>query len=251
MPILLSQIVMRPFLFTIAALNVVLLGVCGYLLFASPRQLHPAAPLSPNSHFSTVLSTPVEHARTIPANPDLAGASFQADPPAAGTSPSGAPAILAVSLSGQPSAATLDREREQLWSSAGPGSNAPAAGSGAPVFQSGPVQAAAGQDISGPIVLKSAAAPASSTPSGNTSAGVPLAFTAFDNGASASPSQASTLRQLQTDFVNDLGGANQNPNDPAYAQNWQSALLQSDARFRQQFGWQAFVQAEVAQERTR
>ena len=74
---------------------------------------------------------------------------------------------------------------------------------------------------------------------------VPLAFTTSAEGAT--PSQAAALGRLENDFADDLGGPNQNPDDPAYAQNWQAAQALSDANFAQQFGWQAFVKAQLAQ----
>ena len=78
------------------------------------------------------------------------------------------------------------------------------------------------------------------------SPGIPLAFTAYDDGATASPSQAATLANLQDQFKNEVGQTH-NPNDPAYAEKWMNAEEESDANFRRLLGWQAYVQAQLAQ----
>jgi hypothetical protein len=77
------------------------------------------------------------------------------------------------------------------------------------------------------------------------SASIPFAFTVSPDGAT--PVQADKLHQLQSRFVSDVGSQNQSPSDPAYAKTWQAAQSSSDATFAQQFGWQAFVQQQIAQ----
>jgi len=65
------------------------------------------------------------------------------------------------------------------------------------------------------------------------SAQVPLAFRPLAPALSTSnPQLANSLQMLQQNFLNALGGQNQNPNDPAYADRWDAAQLQSDDQYR-------------------
>jgi hypothetical protein len=44
-----------------------------------------------------------------------------------------------------------------------------------------------------------------------------------------------------------VNGANKQPNSPAYTSVWQSAQELSDSNYAQQFGTQAFINAQLAQ----
>jgi hypothetical protein len=74
---------------------------------------------------------------------------------------------------------------------------------------------------------------------------VPLAFTTSPEGAT--PGQAATLDRLQRVFASRVNGANKQPNSPAYTSVWQSAQELSDSNYAQQFGTQAFINAQLAQ----
>ncbi len=54
------------------------------------------------------------------------------------------------------------------------------------------------------------------------------------------------LDQLRRDFIEAVGGQNQDANDPAYPQRWRQAQTQSDRRFMQQYGAQAFQKYQLA-----
>ncbi len=60
------------------------------------------------------------------------------------------------------------------------------------------------------------------------------------------PQQLAQLESLRQEFVNDVGGTNQDPNDPAYLQRWREAQPANDGRFKMLFGWQAFVQQQLS-----
>jgi hypothetical protein len=74
---------------------------------------------------------------------------------------------------------------------------------------------------------------------------IPLAYTTSTDGAT--PSQAATLYRVQKDFADDLAAQGQSPDDLAYARAWRAAQTLSDSHFEQQFGAQAFIQAQLAQ----
>jgi hypothetical protein len=54
--------------------------------------------------------------------------------------------------------------------------------------------------------------------------------------------EEATYRRLQQQFVNAIGGENQNPADPDYLKRWRAAQTLSDAMFKQQFGGQAYME---------
>lgn len=55
----------------------------------------------------------------------------------------------------------------------------------------------------------------------------------------ASPEQLDSLRQIQEKFVHDLGGSNQDVEDPQYEQNWRAAQWKADQLLRARHGWAA------------
>jgi hypothetical protein len=244
MPFLFSQLVVKRFLYTVAVLNTALLGVCAYLFLAPSSGGSGTVPVF-------TASKSFAPASAIPDQPGLAGAAFQprSIQPAPDSVPGREPAarvVLAASVSGEPDGRPAQPGRvTDSWSS-DPEENS--------VHDSGPVMLA-------PTILEAATSTQSAVHIGSASfaaavtspaaasdvraPAVPLAFTTSANGAT--PSQAAALGRLQQGFVNDLGGQNQNPNTPAYAQSWQAAQALSDSNYAQQFGWQAFVQAQLAQ----
>lgn len=69
-------------------------------------------------------------------------------------------------------------------------------------------------------------------------------------GASRAPvvdaTQAPTLSELQQQFLNEIGGLDQDPSDPAYRERWLEAQKAADRQFRTFYGGQAYLQADVA-----
>ena len=61
--------------------------------------------------------------------------------------------------------------------------------------------------------------------------------------------QAATWDKLRNDFVQAIGGENQDPADPAYRKRWAQAQSEADQRFRFQFGDTAFVQHQLQAQR--
>ena len=75
---------------------------------------------------------------------------------------------------------------------------------------------------------------------------IPLIFANQDvqqqaNQQPLTESQQSVLDGLQQNFVDAIGGTNQNPSAPEYLRRWMDAQWQSDLQYRQKFGWQAFM----------
>jgi len=71
---------------------------------------------------------------------------------------------------------------------------------------------------------------------------IPLAFRPLPpQVAAANPQLANALQGLQQNFVQAIGGQNQNPNDPAYYQRWVAAQANIDEQYRLLVGNQAFL----------
>ncbi len=77
-----------------------------------------------------------------------------------------------------------------------------------------------------------------------TVAAVPVAFVAPDSAEPAAENKERLVEKLQDDFVEAIGGPDQNPADPAYLDRWKQARVDSDAQFKALFGWQAFLARE-------
>ena len=59
--------------------------------------------------------------------------------------------------------------------------------------------------------------------------------------AAAKPQLITAIQALQQNFVDAIGGSNQNPADPAYYQRWIAAQANIDAQYRLLVGNQAFL----------
>lgn len=69
----------------------------------------------------------------------------------------------------------------------------------------------------------------------------PLALRAVNNGTlDVPPPMQAVIQQLQEQFVKEVGGPDQNPADPAYAERWLTATQRADDLLRAQIGWEAF-----------
>ncbi len=60
------------------------------------------------------------------------------------------------------------------------------------------------------------------------------------------PDQMQAVENLKQSFVNQIGGQNQNPNDPAYRQRWQEAQDTADNMLRDLLGWTGFQSYQIA-----
>ena len=89
------------------------------------------------------------------------------------------------------------------------------------------------------VFAHNAAAAANSVPV-NASANSPQG-----NANAVSPAEQLMLDKINNDFVNAVGGPNQDPSDPAYQERWQAAQEMSDAQFKKFFGGRAYVQAQI------
>jgi len=246
MPFLLSQLVVKRFLYTVAVLNTLLLGVCGWLFLAPSGRAHQIVPAFSPSESSAPASA-------IPDQPGLAGAAFQS--PSTKSATASAPehepqtrVVLAASVSGDPDGHPSQPGRlANAWSSDPDQGTVPDSGQAvrAPTILAASPSAQAARRIESASLVAAVNPPAASSDVSTPAPAVPLAFTTSADGAT--PSQAAALGRLRQDFVNNLGGPNQNPDTPAYAQNWQAAQALSDSNYAQQFGLQAFVQAQLAQ----
>jgi hypothetical protein len=133
-------------------------------------------------------------------------------------------------------AAGWSREVQSL--AAGGGSKPPSSGSTAdssseaqPDSSQAPLQQAATMASAG-VEVSHPAFPVS----------IPLAFRPMAPGAAAAnPQLAAAVQGLQQQFVAALGGPNQDPNDPTYAQRWTIAQRNIDEQYRLLVGDQEFL----------
>jgi hypothetical protein len=54
---------------------------------------------------------------------------------------------------------------------------------------------------------------------------------------------------MQQKFIEDVGGPNQNPNDPIYQKKWTKAQHYADEKFRAWFGNEAYVRSQIQAQR--
>jgi hypothetical protein len=60
-----------------------------------------------------------------------------------------------------------------------------------------------------------------------------------------SDSQKAAIQQLQQQFVNDIGGPNQDPSNPAYLAGWQNAQNNADNMLLIYVGWQIYSKYQI------
>jgi hypothetical protein len=79
--------------------------------------------------------------------------------------------------------------------------------------------------------------------SGPVKASLPLAFVNVDtNTLELGESQQAVLDAMRRRFVDEIGGTNQDPNDPQYAERWQQAQPEIDARLKVMLGYETYRQ---------
>ena len=83
-----------------------------------------------------------------------------------------------------------------------------------------------------------------STPKASAAIPVPLVLQPIDPSVvRLNPEQAQAVDNLRQKFIDDVGGPNQDPNDPAYGQRWQTSQPQADLDLRGMIGiraWEAY-----------
>ena len=74
---------------------------------------------------------------------------------------------------------------------------------------------------------------------------VPAVLLPPDSSLQLTAQQKETWSALSKEFVQAIGGPNQDPNSSAYLRNWRKAQLQADDLFRATFGQDAFLKQQV------
>jgi hypothetical protein len=250
MTVLISQLSIKPVLYTMGAANAVLLAACAYLALSQPD--HSAALLGSPSHssFSANIGT-----SAAGAGANSSTSSSQSDDPSSGPTayapsapetrvvPTDATAVTqeqyrATDTPSQVQASSLNASRDKD----GAGTPAVTGNNYQPAYNSTDAAAAAGGAATG-----AAFGVTTTSDPKNPAVTVPLAYTTPSDGAT--DRQAAVLNRLQSDFANTVNSQNQDTTSPAYTQAWENAQLQSDWSFKQQFGNAAFIQAQLAQAR--
>ena len=76
---------------------------------------------------------------------------------------------------------------------------------------------------------------------------MPLVFHEVDPSVvNLNPQQAQLVDDLRQKFIQDVGGPNQDPNDPAYSQRWQTNQPQADLDLCGMLGIYAFQSYQIA-----
>ena len=86
--------------------------------------------------------------------------------------------------------------------------------------------------------------PTTANPAPQRLATLPAAFVEPDPANPPTEEQAAAVDRLQKEFIEKVGGPNQNPNDPQYLARWRKAQPESDQQFKALFGVQAFLERE-------
>jgi hypothetical protein len=73
----------------------------------------------------------------------------------------------------------------------------------------------------------------------------PLVFQNVNADMGLSDSQKAAIQQLQQQFVNDIGGPNQDPSNPAYLAGWQNAQKNVDNMLLIYVGWQVYSKYQI------
>jgi hypothetical protein len=106
-------------------------------------------------------------------------------------------------------------------------------------------------DFSGVTTIDPALATAAPTPipepKPKSTAPLPLVFQPVDPGyLKITPDQQQVIDELQQGFLDEVGGADQDPNDPQYRQRWEQVRPLFDQRLKTQLGQQFFLKYQIA-----
>jgi hypothetical protein len=58
--------------------------------------------------------------------------------------------------------------------------------------------------------------------------------------------QKQMIAEVRRNFLEQVGGTNQNPNDPAFLARWQQAQIEADTRLQATLGYQVYMQCQIA-----
>jgi len=218
-----------------AAANALLLGIFGYLVLCPVKDSH-LTDFSQSRLSTEGAPAPVS---AIPEQPGLAANPLQAAAPLSDPASGGKLSQTAGWLDSTTQAPVLPSP-----SSDSHNANDTSANPDMPAARSRAVQPITGRVTSAnttagevPGIISTIALPPN--------AATPLALTTSPEGAT--PSQAAALGRLQNDFVESVSRQGQNFESGAYAKTWQAAQALSDSNFAQQFGSEAFIEAQLAQ----
>ena len=75
---------------------------------------------------------------------------------------------------------------------------------------------------------------------------IPLALSPPASSIQLTDAQKAILQDIQKDFVEAVGGPDQNPSDPAYRDRWVTAVSESDDRLRSMIGWEGFNEWQIS-----
>lgn len=240
MPTLLSQILMRPWLYSVAIANALLLGLLSVILFLPPGAGSPLAFLSPARPGPDRTSHPAEESIATAASTSQESPQFY-DPSNTGS----LPAINSVAPASSARATTsADSPAEQSLPLAASDVEY-SSHSGGEGFTTAPGSVPQNDGHAQPA---SALLPEGKTESASQKpqdVAIPLAYTTPDDGTT--PSQQAALGRLRNDFANSINSLGADPSSPEYKRVWQQEQEMNDSRFEQQFGTEAFIQAQLAQ----
>jgi hypothetical protein len=243
MTILYSQLTTKPILLSMAAANFLLLGVCGYL-FCRPAENR--SPGNTGGVFYWSKDSAIDPRGAVwngrGKEGAKAGGTYTYNPAADSRffADSGRPSTYAEQGDTEPGEEAFSTASESLSHAAGEQASGETSAS---VGQPGrPWQSAGG--IAAPAITSDILEKASAiTPPAN--GATPLAFSTSDDGAT--PEQAAALDRLREDFITNVSGEGQNFDNAAYAKTWQEAQELSDSNYEQQFGAEAFIDAQLSQ----
>ena len=122
-----------------------------------------------------------------------------------------------------------------------------------PTQSSSSADGPASRDFSGVTTIDPALSSAAPTPQTTpaqkkeSTVPLPLVFQPVDSHAfKITPEQQEVLDRLQQDFLDQIGGANQDPNDPQYLARWKEAEPLIEEQLKQQLGQDFFLNYELA-----
>ena len=243
MPILFSQLLAKPWLYLVALANALLLIVLAVLLFLPPDPLRAFLPPSnPAALSAENASNPSPHT-AAPSMGARMSPSFVSNSPYTGDVPSHIMNLSQLSHESAPASDSL-----QTVQAIPPGATSPFESSQS-LSDTGrqPVPALAANNTndsatSGASLPESAIAYTTAKPQ---DISVPLAFTTPDDGAM--PSQQAALERLRSEFASTVGDQGADPNSAAYARLWRQEQATNDSTYEQQFGTEAFIEAQLLQ----
>jgi hypothetical protein len=241
-------------LFYSTGLNVILFGACGYLFIERPE----ATPVSPDIISQSAAPAVAPLAGTVAQAPfrwqQLESENyptFIANLRAVGIPEPTLQAVIIAEV-----AADFDQQRQAIVAQAAPTESArlqkqdrldqisreqsALVGRLLRKHPAGALAESAGPVSGNPAPLRDAKAVA-----GNIPVLPPAVLVPADPAKQFTDRQVAEWEKLQDDFVEAVGGPNQNPADPAYRARWISAQLANDQAFRAKFGTQAFLQQNI------